>query len=215
MAVTVSGIVKLVNLEQPLNASLLTAVKPEPIVTLDKLEKANTPSPMVKTVSGIVISLKPPLTPDRLNAESPISWTLSGIVTLVRLVVFTNALFPIAVKPLRKVKDSKPTHSSKTLAPQLVTPLPIVMLVSDLHPLNAFVPREVTESEITRLVSAEQFRKALFPILVTESGIVRLVSLIDAYTPPSSTLVRPYGKTRSTILWTSYNEYWGSVTPDK
>ena len=84
-------------------------------------QSANAFSPMLCTPLP-TITLVNPVYP---NAQSPISATLSGIVTLVKFVQPSNASSPIFVTPLPIVTLVKPLQCQNAYSPMLVTSEPI------------------------------------------------------------------------------------------
>ena len=216
MLVTLSGIVTLLRLLHPENAlfpmllmlsgKIISVSSPVyPITTFpaliiptaclsihDVFLKASLP--MLITLSGIVTLVR---LLHSSNADFPMLVTLSGIVTLVRLVHHLNAPFSMLVTLSGIVTLLRLVHLQNASSPILATLSGIVTLLSLVHHLNAPFSMLVTLSGIVTLVRLSHPRNASSPILVTLSGIKAGPSnpLYLFSTPPlisKSFIIAPY-----------------------
>jgi hypothetical protein len=117
--------------------------------------------------------------------------TDAGIVTEVKPVQFSNARYPIAVKPLGNCKLVKLVQPLKALFPIDVTPFIVGSDCNCLQPSNASLPIAVTLSGNCMLVKLVQPLNAEAPIDVTVFGIVTVVSAVAFSNTEGSTVVAP------------------------
>ena len=64
-----------------------------------------------------------------MNADDPIETTLAGIVTFVKVLFSSNALYPMAVTGLPSISDGIVTFSSLPVYPVIVTLSPLISYV--------------------------------------------------------------------------------------
>lgn len=175
---------------------------------------------MLVTPLPIVTEVKPV---QPLKAEVPMLLTLSGIVTLVNLVIplqrpagILSTAFPnvneviVAVKLLKGMEEQffafqttevKPVHSEKALTPMLVTLLGMVMLVSLFMPLQIYpgifctLPPKVNE----RIFSLTAVNGALGPSIAFQTTDSRLLQSRKTFVP-QPVLVMPSPMDTAAIL---------------
>lgn len=94
--------------------------------------------------------------------------TVEGMVMLVRLVQYPNALSPIVVRPSGSSISVKALQVSKAWSPMLVT-LPIVTVLKLVHCANALAPMLLIYGILTSSNSA-QFLNAPTSILPLAVG---------------------------------------------
>ena len=141
MLVTLSGIVTLIMLLQPLNTPQSMLVTLSGIVTFTRfLQSSNAYLPMLVTLSGIVTLVMLLL----LNAKTPMLVTPSGITRF-----FTGS--PFKYRSYVLLKQSSPILILHQAAKSVMS-----TLLRLRHPLNALQPMLVTLSGIVMLVRLRQ-----------------------------------------------------------
>ena len=170
MLVTLSGIVMLFSLMQPLNAY----------------------HPISVTLLGILMLVRL-LQP--LNALAPMLVTLFGIVMLVRLLQPRNALAPMLVTLLGIVYEVNPAGANAISSPSLIRHLPSSdanLPLNDfrlLQPLNALSPMLVTLSGMVHSVKSFPIKRISFPLSIRHrpslDAYLLLLSMANFVAPTS------------------------------
>ena len=110
------------------------------------------------------------------NAPNPIEVTLSGIVTLFSEVQLEKAISPIEVTLLPIVTFVRPVQYQNRFLSIEVTPLPIVALVRLVQLTNTSFSIDVTLSGIFILFNEAQLKNAKALICVMSKGINKSVT---------------------------------------
>ena len=124
--------------------------------------------------------------------------TESGIEMEMRLRQPLNALTPIVVTDVGRVKEVRPWHWANVYLPMLATLDGIVMEASLVHPDNTWSSIMSIDLGSSRKVREVQPLKASRPIFLTEFGIEREVSALQFLKACDPMLVKVLG---SSTVW--------------